>query len=266
MEDSKKRKNHTINIDKPPTPKRQSDIGGFFRIHHKKDTASNSNKESDLKKNRARNLKTATTEKWKSTTLEKYNADDWLVVNLVKLTNCSVCTKFMGQIFSIKNFQQQWCKGGSKRLQDSAALEHVESMSHEKAFDLHLKRIGLGIREQAEKEQLLLSSTGQQSIVHNINVMNEKDFKQTKKKFEKGYFLTKNKAHLSLFQKLMSRRKAQCYCIAYHNRTLVTLFLEYVAENLRKGLKKKLNMRKFYSLLTNGSTDSAVNEKEAFFV
>ena len=42
--------------------------------------------------------------------------------------------------------------------------------------------------------------------------------------------------------------------------------MEYIAENLRVGLKEKLNMRNFYSLLTDDSTDSAVNRKEAFFV
>ena len=79
---------------------------------------------------------------------------------------------------SIKGFQQQWCESGSKRLQHSAALEHAERMSHKNAFNLHLKGLEIGIREQTEKEQLLLSSTGQQPIVQGINVMNEKDFKQ----------------------------------------------------------------------------------------
>ena len=42
--------------------------------------------------------------------------------------------------------------------------------------------------------------------------------------------------------------------------------MEYIAEKLRVGLKEKLNMRNFYSLLTDDSTDSAVNRKETFFV
>ena len=44
MKASKKRNNDTIDIDKPPAPKRQSDIGIFLEIFRKKDTASNSNK------------------------------------------------------------------------------------------------------------------------------------------------------------------------------------------------------------------------------
>ena len=92
-----------------------------------------------------------------STTFAKYNADDCLIVNVIKTANlvqlmsCSIYTKFMDQIYSVKGFQQQWCEGGSKLLQHSAALEHAESMSHEKAFDLHLKALVLDIWEQKEK-------------------------------------------------------------------------------------------------------------------
>ena len=138
-------------------------------------------------------------------------------------------------------------------------------MSHEKAFDLHLKGLGLGIWEQTEKEQLLLSSAGQQPIAHSINAMNKKEFKQTKKKFVSAYFLAKTEA---FFPKLISHKERHNVIVstAYCNRTLGTLFLEYIAENLREGLKEKLNLRNFYSLLTGGSTDSAVNKKEVFFV
>ena len=139
-------------------------------------------------------------------------------------------------------------------------------MSHEKAFDFHLKSLGLGIREQTEKEQLLLSSTAQQSLVHGINVMNKKDFKQTKKKFGSAYFLAKNGVPSSLFLKLISNKERHCVFVgtAYCNRTSGTLFLEYIPENLREGLKEMLNTRKFCSLLTDGSTNSAVNQKRPF--
>ena len=164
-----------------------------------------------MKKKLARSLWSATAKKWKSTTLAKCNADDWLVVNVNKTTNllqsmnCSVCTKFMDRISSGKSFQQQWCEDGSKRLQHSAALEHAESISYKKAFDLHLKSLGFVIQEQTEKEQLLLSSTGQQPIIPDI-VKNKKVFKQTKKKSESAYFLAKNEAPLSLFRKLRSHK------------------------------------------------------------
>ena len=110
-----------------------------------------------------------------------------------------------------------------------------------------------------------MSSTGQQQVVHSIN-MNEKDFEQTKKKFESVNFLAKNEAPLSLFPKLISHKERHGVIVdaAHCNRTLETSFLEHMAENLREGSKEKLNLRNFYSLLTDGSTNLAVNEKEAF--
>ena len=184
--------------------------------------------------------------------------------------NCFVCTTFMdyGRISFMNGFQQQWCESGSKLLEHSARLEHAGSISCEKAFNLHLKGLGLIIWERREKEQLLLSSIGQQPIVNSINVMNKKDFRKTKNKFESAYFLAKNEAPLSLFLKLVSHEERHGVIVgtAYRNRTLGTLFLEYITKNLKEGLKEKLNMRNFYSSLTDGSTDSAVNKKEAFYV
>ena len=158
--------------------------------------------------------------------------------------------KFMDQISSVKGFQQQWCGTGSKKLQHTAALEHAESMSHKKTFDLCLKGLGLNIQKRTKKEQLLLSSTGQQSIIHCINVMNGKDFRQTKKKFQIVYFLAEKEAPLSSFRKLISHKERHSVVVgtAYRNRTLGTLFLEYIVENLRKGLEEKLTARNFYSL------------------
>ena len=49
------------------------------------------------------------------------------------------------------------------------------------AFNLFLRDSGLNERERTNKERLLLNSSGQQSIINGLNVMNEKDFDQTKK-------------------------------------------------------------------------------------
>ena len=159
--------------------------------------------------------------------------------------------KVYGPNISAKGFHQQWCEGGSKQLQHSAALEHAESMSHKKAFDFHLKGLGKVIQGQTEKQQLLLSSTGQQPIIHSVNVINEKDFKLTKKKFESAYFLAKNKATLSLFLKLISQEERHSVTVgtANHNRTLGTLCLEYIAENLRE-IEGKIKYKNFYSLFS----------------
>ena len=157
--DGKKRKSDTIDADKPKE-KKQSDISVFFGIPRKTVEKKNFGDESSHSKNSGRTPQSATAERWKSTSLAKYNADDWLVVNIEKTTNLvksfnySVCTKFIDIISSIKGFQMRWCEDGSKRLQHSAALlEHAESTCHKKAFDLYLRgELGLITRQRTEKE------------------------------------------------------------------------------------------------------------------
>ena len=88
----------------------------------------------------------------------------------------------------------------------------------------------------------------------------------TGQQFESVNLLAKNEAPLSLFPKLISHKERHGIIVdtAHCNRTSGTSFLEHMAENLGEGSKEKLNLRNFYSLLTDGSTNSAVNEKEAF--
>ena len=108
-----------------------------------------------------------------------------------------------------------------------------------------------------------MSSTGQQPVVHSINIMNKIDFKQTKKKFENAHFLAKYEAPLSLFQERINHKERHSVIVgtAYCNRNSRTLFLEHIAKSLGEVLKEKFNTGNFYSLLTDGSTNSAANQK-----
>ena len=270
-----------------PKKLKQSDIGTFFGARPKEQPNDNripnggntfsiteQQKKDSLHTTSTRTLLTFTAEKWKSTSLAKYNADEWLVINsdkeskAVTSLNCSVCTKYIDRIMSTKGFQQQWCSEGSKRLQHSAAVDHAESTAHKMAFGLFLKDIGLNERERTCKERLLLDCSGQQSIVDGLNVMNEKDFEQTKKKFETVYFLVKNEMSLNTYQKLLNHEEKHGVMLgtAYRNRTSGTLMIDFIAESLRNDFKKKFDKANFYSLLSDGSTDASVTEKEALFV
>ena len=162
---------------------------------------------------------------------------------------------------STEGFQQQWCGDGRKRLQHSAAVDHAESIAHKMAFNLFLRDSGLNERERTNKERLLLNSSGQQSIIDGLNVMNEKDF-------ESVYFLVKNEISLSTYQKLLNHEENHRVMLgtAYRNRTSGTLMIDFIAESLRNDFKKKFDKANFYGLLSDSSTDSSLAEKEAFFV
>ena len=229
-------------------------------------------KKDSVRTTSTRTLLTLTAGKWKSTSLAKYNADDWLVINtkkesnVVTSLNCSVCKKYVGRIMSTKGFQQQWCGDESKQLQHSTAVDHVESIAHKMAFNL-FRDSGLNERERTNKERLLLNSSGQQSIIDGLNVVNKKDFDQTKKKFESVYFLVKNEISLSTHQNLLNHEENHGVMLgtAYRNRTSGTLMIDFIAESLRNDFKKKFDKANFYSLLSDSSRDSSLAEKEAFF-
>ena len=84
--------------------------------------------------------------------LIKYSGEVWLEVNIdpanktnVSTLACKICKRFEDRINSIKNFNEAWVRGGSKRLLLHAAIEHAEGEPHKKAYDLHLKEQGLSI-------------------------------------------------------------------------------------------------------------------------
>ena len=119
-----------------------------------------------------------------------------------------------------------------KWRQQSAALDYVESMSHKIVFDPHLKGLELGIQEQAEKEQLSLSSIGQHPIIHSITIMNKTDFKQTKKVWKFLLFSQKRSSFKFISKTCKSWRKAQCYSWHRLSRQNFGDFIEIIAETL----------------------------------
>ena len=159
----------------------------------------------EASKNKPRTLQTKTAENWKTNSLAKYNAALWLVINedqsnknLVASFNCNICRQFEDRISSIKGFNHTWIKEGSKRLQLDSAKEHAEGESHKKAFDLHLQNVGLTARERSET---MHQNAG--GIVRGLDVMKQKDFELTKKKFETAYFVVKEELPITKFSKIL---------------------------------------------------------------
>ena len=145
-----------------------------------------------------RTLQPATAEKWKTTSLAKYDAENWLIVNintdtkLVESLKCAVCTKFEGKISSVKGFNYQWSRDGSTRLQHAAALEHVNGDPHKLAYNLFLKNKGLTTRERGDIIKKTLDKS-QTAIAQGFAVSESKNFETSKKKFETAFFCLSRK-------------------------------------------------------------------------
>ena len=96
--------------------------------------------------------------------------------------------------------------------------------------------------------------------------MNIKDFELTKKKFEVAD-IAKVQLPLRLFPKLLNleERHGVELGAAYQNRNYAGKIIDYIPEKLANDLKVALTNANFYSVLTDGSTDASITEKEAIF-
>ena len=255
-----------------PIAKKQRSIASFFGGSSTLNLSPVTNKEKkQLSVGQPRKLQGSTAEKWKTTSLAKYSAEEWLIVNidastkLVGSMNCKICQQFEDRISSIKGFAYNWLREGSKRLLLHAAIEHAEGEPHKKAFDLYLRSRGLTTHERTE---LLEPSHSQRGIIHGIDNMNQKDFEFTKKKFETAYFVVKEELPLSKFPKILELEEKHGVLLgnAYRNSMSGALIIDYIADSLSRDLRKHLEHTNFFSILTDGSTDASIIEKEAIFV
>jgi hypothetical protein len=246
--------------------KRQKTIHSWFGGKSPK-VANTTTEES---KNKPRTLQTKTAENWKTISLAKYNAALWLIINedqsnknLVASFNCSICREFEDRISSIKGFNHTWIKEGSKRLQLNAAKEHAEGEPHKKAFDLHLQNEGLTVRERSETTHQNVGG-----IVRGLDVMKQKDFELTKKKFETAYFVVKEELPITKFTKILELEEKHGVALgkAYRNNMSGSTMIDFIGKWLSNELKKELEEADFFSILTDGSTDVSIIEKEAIFV
>ena len=69
-----------------------------------------------------------------------------------------------------------------------------------------------------------------------------------------------------MFPKLLSLKERQSVILGniYKNRTSRTEFIQYIAKSLANYTKNKIENSNFYSLSTDGFSDSSATEKETF--
>ena len=185
-------------------PKQQKTIISFFEGTPPSATVS-TEKEDKRRKSSTKRTSVATADNWKNSLLIKCSDEAWLEVNIdpanktnVSTLACKICKRFEDRINSIRNFNEAWVRDGSKRLLLHAAIEHAEGEPHKKAYDLHLKEQGLSIRQRSE-----VSNPNSGGVLRGLDVMKQKDFEKTKKKFETMYFVVKEELPITKFSKIL---------------------------------------------------------------
>ena len=94
--------------------------------------------------------------------------------------------------------------------------------------------------------------------------MSQKDIELTRTKFETAYFVAKEEMPLKKYTKLLNH--GVNVGKAYRNENTGGIFIDAIGESLATDLKNKSDKVHFYSIHTDGSTDSATSENEAVFV
>ena len=100
-----------------------------------------------------------------------------------------------------------------------------------------------------------------------IAQMNQKDLERTRKKFEVAYFIAKHQLPIVTYTDFLKLEQKHGVDIkgAYQNSVSGGTFIEYIGVDLKRHLNADLAKAKFFGILCDGSTDSAVIENEVIY-
>ncbi|KAK6188185.1 hypothetical protein SNE40_004419 [Patella caerulea] len=140
-------------------------------------------------------------------------------------------------------------------------------MCHKRAYELYVAEMEASgtslVRSEAD-----VQDSSQQTITQSFSQYSAIQEAQIKKKMEVSYFVAKNELPYTLYEKIINLEKHHNVDIGdtYINSNQCGIFIDYHGEYLADKLKKDLCSAKFYSVLTDGSTDSYTIEKEVIYV
>ena len=135
-----------------------------------------------------------------------------------------------------------------------------------KAYDLYLKSKGTSISERSKS--LSSAAQGNTDIISGLSLMDQKDLERTQKKFEVAYFVAKQQLPMSsAYPNLLQLELKHGVDVkgAYQNNVSCGTFIEYIGDDLKQNLNTDLAKAKFFSVLRDGSTDSAVIKNEVIY-
>ncbi|CAB3979843.1 zinc finger 862-like [Paramuricea clavata] len=239
--------------------------------------ATTSERSSDLanlsqRKKTDRTLKSSTLKKWISEDLAPSNAFVWLNHEenghgQVKLMKCMVCTTFEERIKHNRDFSNAWIQG-SCNLRLSNAQDHAATKCHRHAYDLYIKNLTSKGELSSNMENPLRPHPSQRTLEDGFSKLNETQLEQTIKKFDIAYFVAKNELPFTVFEDLITLEKRHGVDLGdvYNNRKQCGEFIDVNAQFIAHQLNEDLTKAKFYSVLTDGSTDNSVTEKEVVYV
>ena len=202
--------------------------------------------------------KLKTVEKWEKDLKVKLSKD--LEGDFVTKVKCMLCTKHVDSIKHCKTFTQI-CIDGSKSVKKDSIQKYLNEKALKKDNKLEQKRqLGaVGFKEKVVKDT---------PIGRGLIKMGEKDLETLRICFNSAYYQVKQECPFSDYPNLITLqhkngiKKFQSYKM---DRAAV-VFTDCIAEVKKEDLIKAISTSNYFSLLTDGSTDSAVIEEEVLYL
>ncbi|XP_066928483.1 zinc finger protein 862-like [Clytia hemisphaerica] len=202
-------------------------------------------------------------------TLQKWKNDfSWLNVNHSQGMTCKLCVKWEKTIESSKNYSEAFVKG-SKNYRKSAVAEHEKTTQHDKSKELEEE-------ERCKASGAVYRKTVTQNtpvgapIVKGLKKMSNTEKEGLLKLFQIAYLNAyKGRPYVDFtdWVEWAELNGIKFNVTAYKNRTQCTEFVNVISETIfEEDVKKKLKNSNFISVFCDGSTDSAVIEKECVYL
>ena len=153
---------------------------------------------------------------------------------------------------------------GSKNFKKSAVEDHTKSKPYMKAYWLFLHSQGVALKKRAKYFSF---NAGNESIVSGFLKKDPKDLSVIKIKFEVAYFGANNELPFSKYKEVLSLEKHHSVQMSdsYISDTVCYNFIGFIGLDLKDQLLKDLAKAKFFSVLSDWSTDSLLIENKIIY-
>ena len=179
----------------------------------------------------------------------------------VTCLRCTVCKRWEKRIDKIKGFSLNWIRPGTKSIKKDGVKTHCHSVQHKEAVRLD-SRSKMGALPYMEH---VVNVT---PIGRGLKKMCSKDMTSLRIKFNTAYYLAKAEKPYSDYSgilELQSKNELQGIGKSYITDRAASLFIDVIGNYLKSGLQDELKKVRFFSILSDGSADSANIEEEVIY-
>ena len=173
---------------------------------------------------------------------------------LVTQLTCKVCTENEDKICGTKNFSNKWIYGADC-IKISNVRDHAKSEQHAKAMSIFKKK-----RAAAAGVSPLVFSP----ITRSLNKLSNDERAKLKVKFDNAYFVATERLPFTKYPQICELESHHGVSLgrSYTNDNAGKEFVHYIADTRRQAIRQKLENAIFFSLLLDGTADTANIENE----